>query len=93
MDHVKIMINEPKRPITLQIDMTTDGQFTGPQAAPIASRLLRTAIIIGVLSVAAALVALTLWVALALIPIALAIGLMAYLAIRFQIWRRGGIRR
>jgi len=93
MDHVKIMINEPKRPITLQIDMTTDGQFTGPQAAPIASRLLRTAIIIGVLSVAAALVALTLWVALALIPIALAIGLMAYLAIRFQIWRRGGVRR
>lgn len=96
MDHVKIMINEPKRAVVLEIDMTPDGQFAGPQAGmsdgpvPVTSRILRAAIVIGVLSIIAVLVALTLWVALALIPIAIGMGLVAYLALRFQLWRRGG---
>ncbi len=89
------MSNKPERPAVIQIDMTPDGQFSQPfggggEAAPVANRLLRLAIIAGVLTTAAALVALTLWVALALIPVILGVGVISYLAIRLQMWRRGG---
>jgi hypothetical protein len=96
MDHVKIMINEPRRPVAIEIDMTPDGRFAdtpGVNPAPVASRLFRAAVVIGVLSLVAALVALTLWVALALIPIAIGVGVVAYLAMRFQVWRRGNLGR
>jgi hypothetical protein len=79
----------------IQIDMTSDGRFTqslggAGEAAPVASKLLRFAVIAGVLTTVAALVALTLWVALALIPVIIGVGVVSYLAIRFQMWRRGG---
>ncbi len=87
------MSNNPEKPM-IQIDMTPDGRFATPfpdglEPAPVASRLLRLAIIAGVLTAVAALVALTLWVALALIPVLLGIGLVSYLFIRVQMWRRG----
>jgi hypothetical protein len=83
------MSNKSERPVLIQIDMTRDGRFTGPAAAPIASRVLRLAIIAGVLTAVAALVALTFWVALALIPVIVGVAVLAYLAIRFQMWRLG----
>jgi hypothetical protein len=90
------MDNHMKRPVVTEIDMTVDGQFLPPPggaAAPLASRLLRAAVVLGVLATLVAVVALTLWVALALIPIAIGIGLVAYLALRFQLWRSGALHR
>jgi hypothetical protein len=89
------MSNKQERPAVIQIDMTPDGQFTqgfggSGEAAPVASKLFRLAVIAGVLTMVAALVALTLWVALALIPVIIGVGVVSYLAIRFQMWRRGG---
>jgi len=86
------MSNNTEKPSVVQIDMTPDGRFApsaGSDAAPWAFRLLRFAIVAGVLTIVAALLALTLWVALALIPIILAIGVISYIAVRIQMWRRG----
>ncbi len=86
------MDNTHKRPVVTEIDMTVDGGFAQPQrgaAAPVASRLLRSAILLGVMATVVALVALTLWVALAMIPIAIGLGVVGYAVLRFQMWRRG----
>ena len=52
-------------------------------------RLAGIAVIVAVLAGAVAVAALALWVALALIPIALVAGVIAWAAIRFQLWRSG----
>lgn len=72
-----------------QIDMTPDGRFVTPPPTPIASRLFRYAVVLAVVAGAAAIAALALWVALLLIPIALAAALIAYAAFRWRMWRRG----
>lgn len=72
------------------IDMTPDGQFAGMRPTRTADRVLGAAIIAAVIFGALALAALVLWVALALIPIALGAAVVAWGAWRFRLWRRGG---
>jgi O-antigen/teichoic acid export membrane protein len=70
-----------------ELDMTPDGHFRAPAGTPLGSRVLRTAIIVGVASAALAASFLMLWFALALIPVALIAGLVAWVAFRIQVWR------
>ena len=71
-----------------QIEMRIDGDFL-PQRPSWPARLAGIAVIVAVLAGSLAVAALALWLALALIPVALVAGLIAWAAIRFQLWRRG----
>jgi hypothetical protein len=72
------------------LDMTLDGRFREPPAVPVAARIGRVAIIVAAVAGAGAMALLALWFALALIPIALGAGLVAYAMLRFQRWRGHG---
>ncbi len=76
-----------ERPI---IDMTPDGRFAGPPSTPVASQLFRYAVVLAVIAGAGAVAALLLWLAFLLIPIAIGAALIAYVAFRWQLWRRRG---
>ncbi len=70
------------------IDITLDGQVRQPPPAPALGGLLRVAILVAVLAGAIAVAALALWFALLLIPVALAAAAVAWLAWRWQVFRR-----
>ena len=67
--------------------MTPDGRFHEPPTTPLVTRIARTTLVIAILSGVAAVLLLTLWVALALIPVAICAALIAWAAFRFQLWR------
>lgn len=70
------------------LDMTPDGQFVGPPPRPTwMTRLIAGAVLLAVAAGCVAVAALTFWVALALIPVAIVAGLVAWGAFRFQLWR------
>jgi hypothetical protein len=72
------------------IEMTINGEFRDQPSAPIATKIGNMALIVAVLATAGAMALLALWFALAMIPIALGAGLIAYGAMRFQRWRGHG---
>ena len=69
------------------LDMTPDGRFREPPAAPASATILRYAIVAAVLAGSLGLAALVLWAALLLIPIAIGAALVAYGAFRWRMWR------
>lgn len=71
------------------IDVTVDGRVLGPEPTPLSTKLLRGAIITAVLVGAAGVAFLALWVALLLIPIALAAAGVAWLAWQWRLWQEG----
>jgi hypothetical protein len=71
-----------------ELDMLPDGSFR-PTQPPLAVRVFRWALVIALLAGALAVAAIALWFALLLIPVAIAAGLIAWLAFRYQIWRAG----
>ncbi len=73
------------------LDMTLDGQFRDPPAVPVVTQIGRIAVVVAVLAAAGAIAMLALWFALALIPIALGAGLVAYGVLRYQRWRGVGV--
>jgi high-affinity Fe2+/Pb2+ permease len=77
------------------LDMTPDGQFVGPSPRPAwMVRLIAGAVLVAVAAGCIAIAALAFWVALALIPIAIVAGLVAWAGLRFQLWRaRRGMGR
>lgn len=80
-----------------QLDMTPDGQFVEPPAETASEKLLRYGVVVAVLTGLVVFSALALWVALALIPVAIGAGLVAYAAFRWRMWRLsrsagGGLR-
>src|SRR5690348_13015059 len=75
---VEAMINRAPR----YLDMTPDGRFREPPAAPIATRIARTALAIAVLAGVVSALILALWFALALIPVAIGAALVAWVAFR-----------
>jgi hypothetical protein len=70
------------------LDLLPDGSFR-PRRPPLAARIFRWAVVIALLAGALALAAVALWFALVLIPVAIGAGLIAWLAFRYQLWRRG----
>jgi hypothetical protein len=76
------------RPIIL--DMTPDGQFRQPPgraATPFSAKVLRVAILVGVLTGALALAALAIASLFILIPIAAGAGVVAWATYRWRRWR------
>ncbi len=73
------------------IDMTPDGGMLPPPRARLSwpTRIGIGAVIVAVIAGLAAAAAVFLWLASVLIPIALLAALIAYVALRIQLWRRG----
>ncbi|HLB97738.1 MAG TPA: hypothetical protein VJK90_08750 [Acetobacteraceae bacterium] len=69
--------------------MRPDGGFREPAKPPLAARIFFWAILVATITGAVVIAALALWVALALIPLAIGAAIVAYLAFRFQLWRSG----
>jgi hypothetical protein len=72
-----------------QIDMTPDGEFIEIRrqgALPVSTKILVATIIVAVLAGAFAIAAIALWLALTLIPIAIAGAAIAYGVFRVQLW-------
>ena len=77
--------HDPSRGPTL--DMTPDGEFREPPPGPFAARVFRVAVLVAAVAAIACVAALALWFALVLIPVALIAGLVAWGALRWQLWR------
>ena len=78
------MIHDKEPPL---LEMTPDGRFYEPSRTPLIGRIGRVAFVVAVLCGILASIALTIYIALLLIPIALGAGLIAYAAFRYQMWR------
>ena len=70
-----------------ELDMTPNGAFRAPPRPPLAARIGVIAVVIAVLAGAFAAAALAFWFALALIPVAVVAGVIAWVAFRIQVWR------
>jgi hypothetical protein len=70
------------------LDLLPDGTVR-PRRPPVAARVFAWALVIALLTAALAVAALALWFALLLIPLAIGAGLIAWLALRYQLWRAG----
>jgi high-affinity Fe2+/Pb2+ permease len=71
------------------IDMTIKGEFTDtsqPGIPPIPARVMGVALLVAIVAGAVAIALLALWLALTLIPIAIAAGVIAYGVFRMQLW-------
>ena len=70
-----------------ELDMTIEGKFVSPPKPPLSTRILIWAVIIAVLAGAVSVAAFALWLALIILPVAVAACVVAWLAWRFQVWR------
>jgi hypothetical protein len=70
-----------------QLDMLPDGSFRQPPRTPVVTRIFVWAAIIAAIAGALSVAAFALWIALILLPVAIAAGVIAWLAMRFQLWR------
>ena len=77
-------MNQRRQP---ELEMTINGEFVSPPKAPISSRILLWAIVIAVLAGALSLAAFALWLALLILPVAFAAGVVAWAMFRYRVWR------
>lgn len=77
-----------------ELDMRADGSFRAPQRPPIMTRIFIWAVVVAFIAGGLAAAAFALWLALFLVPVALLAAVIAWLALRFQLWRaRGSVSR
>ena len=72
-----------------ELDMLPDGSFRRPPRPPIATRIFIWAAVVAAIVGALAVASFALWFALILLPVALIAGVVAWAALRFQLWRAG----
>ena len=70
-----------------ELEMTVNGEFVSPPAAPIASRIFMWAVVIAVLAGALSLAAFALWIALLILPVAFGAAVVAWAMFRYRVWR------
>lgn len=70
-----------------ELNMTINGEFVSPRKAPISSRILMWAIVIALVAGSLSLAALTLWVALMILPVAIGAAVVAWAMFRYRVWR------
>ena len=70
-----------------ELDLLPDGSFRRPARPPIVTRIFIWAVAVAAVAGALAIAAFALWIALILIPVALIAGVIAWAALRFQLWR------
>lgn len=78
-----------------ELDMLPDGSFRQPVRPPILTRIFLWAVVVAAIAGALAVAAFALWLVLILLPVALIAGAIAWLALRFQLWRTrdGGLQQ
>jgi len=76
--------------VAIELEMAPDGSFRTPGPTPFSSKLLRAAVLVAVVATAGAFAFLALWLALALVPIALGAILVAYGLFRYRLWKSSG---
>ncbi len=69
--------------------MTLEGEFRTPPRPTLLNRVLFWAILIAVIAGALAIAAFALGVALLILPVALGAAVVAWLILRYQVWRAG----
>jgi hypothetical protein len=87
------MEQDRKNKVSVQIDMTPEGDFVSPAGSPFGNKVLKVALVIAAIAAAGVLASLAFWLAVTLIPIAIGAGLIAYGILRYRIWqatRNGG---
>jgi hypothetical protein len=70
-----------------ELEMTIDGEFVSPPAAPVASRIFAWAVVIAVIAGALSVAAFALWIALLILPVAVGAAVVAWAMFRYRIWR------
>ena len=70
-----------------ELDMTIDGEFVSPPVAPFASRVLMWAMVVAIITGAISLAAFALWLALMILPVAIAAAVVAWAMFRYRLWR------
>jgi hypothetical protein len=70
-----------------EIELLPDGSYR-PRRPPIAARIFAWAAVIAVAALALVVASFALWFALILIPVVVVAGAIAWLAFRYQVWRR-----
>ncbi len=83
------MVETHSKNVSIQIDMTPNGEFISPPGAPIGNSVLKWTIVIAALAGAGVLAAIAFWLALTLIPIAIGAGLIGYGILRYRMWQAG----
>ncbi len=73
-----------------QIEMTVDGRMVDPPGARWTDRLIRYAVVAAAVAALLALAALAFWLAVIMIPLAFAAAAVAYVALRWRLWKLGG---
>ncbi len=80
-----------KRARTVILDLTPEGEFVspprGPERLPWPMRLALAGAVVAVLLGVIAFAAFAFWLAVTLLPVVILAGLIAYGALRFQLWR------
>jgi hypothetical protein len=70
-----------------ELEMTLDGEFVAPPAAPIASRVFMWAVVVAVIAGALSVAAFALWIALLILPVAVGTAVVAWAMFRYRVWR------
>jgi hypothetical protein len=70
-----------------ELNMTPEGEFVAPPAAPISSRILMWAVVVAIVAGALSLAAFALWLALLILPVALGAAVVAWALYRYRVWR------
>ncbi len=71
-----------------QLDMTLQGEFVlPPKRSAASSRIMVWAVIVAVVAGGLSLAALALWLALIILPVALAAAAIAWVMFRYRMWR------
>jgi len=74
------------------IDMTLEGGFVSPpplSSPPLGARIMVWAVVAMVLAMTVLIVAVAFWFVVMILPLVLGAALVAYLALRYQLWRAG----
>ena len=70
-----------------ELEMTLEGEFVSPPSPPIGARILVGAVVVAVIAGALSIAALALWLAMMILPVALAAGVVAWGIYRYRLWR------
>jgi hypothetical protein len=67
--------------------MTLNGEFVSPPTVPISTRILMWAVVVAVIAGALSVAAFALWIALIILPVAFAAGVVAWAMFRYRVWK------
>jgi hypothetical protein len=70
-----------------ELEMNLAGEFVSPPKPPVSSRIMVSAIVVAIIAGALSFAALALWIALTILPFAIAAVAVAWGMLRYRMWR------